>query len=236
MGLKENLWEILFPPRCAVCDGVMAEGGRICPECEKKVRRICEPVCKKCGKPLGDGRREYCADCTGKRHFFKQGKAVFVYGDGIRGSMYRFKYANRREYARFYADEAIKLYGGWIREKGIGAVVPVPMYARKERGRGYNQAAVFAAAVAARAGLPVERKMVLRVRNTTPQKELNDVERRANLKKAFQLAPNIVQYKKVLLADDIYTTGSTADAVAEVLLGAGVQEVYVLCISIGAGY
>ncbi len=67
-------------------------------------------------------------------------------------------------------------------------------------------------------------------------KELNDVERKINLKKAFQLVPNIVKYRKILIVDDIYTTGSTIDAVAEVLLQAGVDEIYFLCISIGEGF
>ena len=84
--------------------------------------------------------------------------------------------------------------------------------------------------------LPVEKRMVKRIRNTTPQKELNDVERKINLKKAFQLVPNIVKYRKILIVDDIYTTGSTIDAVAEVLLQAGVDEIYFLCISIGEGF
>ena len=78
--------------------------------------------------------------------------------------------------------------------------------------------------------------MVKRIRNTTPQKELNDVERKINLKKAFQLVPNIVKYRKILIVDDIYTTGSTIDAVAEVLLQAGGGEIYFLCISIGEGF
>lgn len=230
------MWGILFPPRCPVCDAVLHTGQRICADCRKEAVCVSEPVCKKCGKPMEDEQREYCADCLKRHHFFAQGKAVFVYGGGIRRSMYRFKYANKREYAEFYAQEAIRLHGEWLEKKGIEAVVPVPMYFWKERGRGYNQAAVFAGALARRLGLPLERHLVRRVRDTTPQKELNDMERKANLKKAFQLVPNIVQYKRVLLVDDIYTTGSTVDAVAQVLLGGGVQEVYVLCISIGEGY
>ena len=127
--------------------------------------------------------------------------------------MYRFKYSNKREYAGFYAKEAVRIYG------------PVPMYRWKEKGRGYNQAAVFALALGEKMNLPVEKRMVKRIRNTTPQKELNDVERKINLKKAFQLVPNIVKYRKILIVDDIYTTGSTIDAVAEVLLQAGVDEI-----------
>jgi ComF family protein len=236
MKIKEALASIVFPPRCPVCDEVIHVGKDTCDDCRKKVVCIGEPVCKKCGKPLENQRREYCSDCARKQHYFSQGKAVFVYQGEIRHSMYRFKYSNKREYAAYYAKEAARIYGGWIRRKQIEAIVPVPMYRWKEKGRGYNQAAVFAMALGERMNLPVEKRMVKRIRNTTPQKELNDVERKANLKKAFQLVPDIVKYKKILIVDDIYTTGSTIDAVAEVLLQAGVEEIYFLCISIGEGF
>ena len=236
MKIKEALASIVFPPRCPVCDEVIHVGKDTCDDCRKKVVCIGEPVCKKCGKPLENQRREYCSDCARKQHYFFQGKAVFVYQGEIRQSMYRFKYNNKREYASYYAKEAARIYGGWIRRKQIEAIVPVPMYRWKEKGRGYNQATVFAAALGERMRLPVEKRMVKRIRNTTPQKELNDVERKANLKKAFQLVPDIVKYKKILIVDDIYTTGSTIDAVAEVLLQAGVDEIYFLCISIGEGF
>ena len=217
-------------------DEVIYVGKDTCEDCRKKVICIGEPSCKKCGKPLEDQRREYCTDCMRKKHYFSQGKAVFVYQGEIRQSMYRFKYSNKREYADFYAKEAVRIYGDWIRRKQIEAIVPVPMYRLKEKGRGYNQAAVFARTLGEKMNLPVEKRMVKRIRNTTPQKELNDVERKINLKKAFQLVPNIVKYRKILIVDDIYTTGSTIDAVAEVLLQAGVDEIYFLCISIGEGF
>ena len=127
----------------------------------------------------------------------------------------------------FSQGKAVFVYQGEIRQS---------MYRLKEKGRGYNQAAVFARTLGEKMNLPVEKRMVKRIRNTTPQKELNDVERKINLKKAFQLVPNIVKYKKILIVDDIYTTGSTIDAVAEVLLHAGVDEIYFLCISIGEGF
>mgnify|MGYP000172893683 CR=1 FL=1 len=170
-----------------------------------------------------------------EKTLFSQGKAVFVYQGEIRQSMYRFKYSNKREYADFYAKEAVRIYGDWIRRKQIEAIVPFPC-TFEGKGRGYNQAAVFARTLGEKMNLPVEKRMVKRIRNTTPQKELNDVERKINLKKAFQLVPNIVKYRKILIVDDIYTTGSTIDAVAEVLLQAGVDEIYFLCISIGEGF
>lgn len=233
---KRELLSVFFPPRCPVCDEVMLPGREICGDCGKKITRVREPVCKKCGKPLADEREEYCGDCRKKKHFYTQGKAVFVFEGAIRGSMYRFKYGGRQEYASFYAGAAAEQYGDWLKRNGVEAVVPIPMYSRKKRRRGYNQAEVFAKALGRELHMPVDCGMVRRIRNTVPQKELNGEERVRNVKNAFQFAANIVKYKKIVLVDDIYTTGSTMDAVAETLLAADVREVYYICISIGEGY
>lgn len=228
--------DFFYPPRCPVCDELSDTGGMLCRECTGRVQTVKEPVCKRCGKPLANERLEYCTDCGKRKHAYRQGKAVFVYQGGIRSSMYRFKYAGRREYAAYYAKEAAKLYGDWVKRNQIDVIVPIPMYSRKRRQRGYNQAEVFARALGRELGLPVDTKVVRRVRNTVPQKELNDRERVRNLKNAFQLASDIVKYKCILLVDDIYTTGSTMDEVAEVLLNGGAQCIYYICISIGAGF
>ncbi len=197
---------------------------------------IGEPVCKKCGKPIARAQEEYCADCRRKTHPFRQGKAVFAYRKEMKVSMYRFKYANRREYADFYAKEAGRQYEKWISRHEIEAIVPIPMYRGKKRLRGYNQAEVFAKKLGKELRLPVEGRLIERIRNTTPQKELNDRQRKDNLKGAFQLRTNIVKYKKLLLVDDIYTTGSTMDAVAGALIDGGAEQIYFLCICVGEGF
>lgn len=248
MGGKKENWKriiyeaaqeaagLIYPLRCPVCDGLPEPGRKLCTACEEKIKRAAEPVCKRCGKPLEDERREYCSDCMRKKHYFLQGKAVFLYEGEIRRSMYRFKYVGRREYAFFYAREATVLYADWIKRKRIEVIVPIPMYPGKKRRRGYNQAEVFAKALGYETGLPVDAGIVKRIKNTVPQKELDDKERRSNLKNAFQLQQDIVKYNQILLVDDIYTTGSTMDAVAEVLCAAGAENIYFICISIGAGY
>jgi ComF family protein len=227
---------ILFPPRCPFCDEVLYPGQKICKACEGKIRLAEEPVCARCGKPLQNERREYCSDCSKRRHFYTQGKAVYYYEGVVKQSLYRFKYHNRREYAHYYAQSAVQLHGDWIARKGIEAIIPVPMYEPKRRRRGYNQAEVFARALGSELGLSVDTKLIRRVKNTIPQKELNDRERQANLKNAFQLEADIVEYSQILLVDDIYTTGSTIDAVAEVLHTAGIQNIYYICVGIGVGY
>lgn len=228
--------ELIFPRRCPFCDEVVAFGEYICPECEKKISPITEPVCRKCGKPIDNERMEYCYDCSRKKHAYHTGKAVFVYQGAVKESLYRFKYANRREYAAFYGQQAVMHYGTWIRQCGIEVLVPVPVHKQRRRQRGYNQAELFAREIGRRMNLPVRTDLLIRSINTRPQKELDDVQRKKNLKKAFTITQSIVQLKKILLIDDIYTTGSTADAVAELLKCAGAETVYVLCVSIGRGF
>lgn len=233
--LRECL-NYIYPPRCPICDVILDPGKEICVSCETEAVLISEPSCKKCGKPLEYDTYEYCPDCNKKRHLFRQGKAVFLYKAGIKKSMYRFKYSNRREYAVFYARQTVAIYEQWIRRNRVEAIIPIPMYDKKKRRRGYNQAEVFARALGSELGIPVDCKIVKRIRETTPQKELNDKQRQNNLKKAFQLTENIVKYKEILLVDDIYTTGSTMDAVAETLLAGGACNIYYICISIGKGF
>lgn len=234
-AFAEELCAFVVPLHCPVCDEILLPGTLICDSCRSGIERAGEPVCKRCGKPLGDERVEYCRDCSRKKHLFVQGKAVFVYKGEIRQSMYRFKYANRREYALFYAREAAEQYREWVARRRIEGIIPVPMHRRKERQRGYNQAEVFARALGRELGLPTA-SPVKRIRNTVPLKTLNERERRHNLKNAFHLEPDIVKWNQILLVDDIYTTGSTMDAVAEVLLSAGIKNIYYICISIGTGF
>ena len=230
---KEGLLAIFFPRCCPVCDEVIPYGWQICKDCERKISFIEEPVCKKCGKQLGNERQEYCGDCIRKKHCFLQGKAIFSYRKEMKRSIYRFKYANKREYADYFAKVAVWKYGDWIRRREIEAIVPIPMFRRKKRHRGYNQAEIFAKALSRELDMPVESRLVYRVKNTVPQKELNNRQRKDNLKGAFQVRTNIVKYRKILLVDDIYTTGATMDAVGEVLKTAGIEEIYFLCICIG---
>ena len=228
----------LYPNRCPVCDRVLfcaeeSGGGLVCPECDKKLQRIRQPFCLRCGRKLKDAGEEYCLPCKKHAHGFVQGRGVWVYGGAVRPMLYRYKYSNRRDYTSFFAEAALQLHREWIMRIGIEVLVPVPLHWSRKRRRGYNQAELFAGALSERTGIPMDASLVQRVRRTAPQKKLSGPERKNNLKNAFKISKNVVQYKKVLLIDDIYTTGSTMDAVASVLRRAGVGGVYFLCISIG---
>lgn len=232
---EKVLLDLLYPLRCPICDNVAETGVPICLECRKKVGKIKEPVCKKCGKPLENQRVEYCFDCERKVHSFIQGKALWIYEKEVKASLYRFKYQNKREYAVAYAEETAKQYENWIRKRQIEVIVPIPLHRNRQKQRGYNQAEVFAEELGKILAIPVRTDLLIRVRDTKPQKELNHLERKNNLKKAFKISENIVQLNHILIVDDIYTTGSTIDAAASVLREAGASEVYFCCISIGRG-
>ncbi|MBQ3798078.1 MAG: ComF family protein [Butyrivibrio sp.] len=243
-NIAETSLSIIYPRHCPVCDGLVKtieikDGklitGRLLHEaCNRKVKRISGNTCVKCGKLLGSGHEEdeYCYDCTRTRHFFDRGFSVFEYRS-ISGSIYRFKYMGRQEYATFYGREIKKKYGDKLRKLGIEAIIPVPMYKNKEVIRGYNQAAVLAESISKLINIPVYRDVVVRTRNTKAMKELDARGRRNNLKKAFNIARNDVKFKCILIIDDIYTTGSTIDEIAHEFRIAGVKKIYCLSLAIG---
>lgn len=238
-----GLWDYIFPPRCPVCDKIVdidtVENRRFIHDgCEKTLIPVNEPACLHCGAPLEKEDKEYCLDCSRKtgQVSFKHGMALFVYKGDVKRTMYRFKYYNKREYADFFAIEAANRCGKWIRKNKIQAIVSVPMYKRKQKKRGYNQAEAFGKKLSNIMGIPYIVDGVRRIVDTSPMKELDDVQRKNNLKNAFQCKKIIVQYDYILLVDDIYTTGSTADAVAGALIGAGVSNVFMLSICIGQGF
>lgn len=250
-----GILHLLYPKRCPICDGVLRprdgvvfQAGEelrrisaagyypVCRACRERITYVKEPACKQCGKPLEESRRELCGDCARKNHEFIQGKALWVYKGAVKESIYRLKYGNRREYAISYAQEMAIRYGSWIRRMQPEAIVPVPLHRKRLRQRGYNQAELIAKELGRLLEIPVRTDLLVRCVNTRPQKELNDKERKNNLKKAFKIREDGVQLECVLLVDDIYTTGSTMNGAAQALKEAEVPRIYGISVSIGRGY
>ncbi len=208
----------------------------MCETCMEKVVYVKEPRCKKCGKQIRYKEEEYCEDCKKRNFYYEQGKSIWVHKGPVTWSLYQFKYHNRRIFAEYYAKELWRLYGAKIIEWGIEEIIPVPLHRKRKRQRGYNQAELIAKKLAEFSGIPMEKRAVFRVRYTTRQKELDNRERKKNLKKAFKVSDKWKPASRVLLIDDIYTTGNTIDAVSEELKLAGVEKIWFLTISIGQGF
>lgn len=233
----ELIGDILFPKRCALCDGVLPAGEKYrCRKCTDAAIYIEGDYCMKCGKPVGEGE-EFCADCTGRQTSYESGRALFLYDSLMQKSIARFKYHGRCEYAQFYGEELYKKFGAWIQQLSPDALIPVPIHKKRYRKRGYNQAELVAGELGKRCGVPVVSDYLLRQKNTLPQKELSDRERFYNLSDAFCVR-SVTQelYKNlncVIIVDDIFTTGNTIEACSKILRVQGIEKIFFLCISIG---
>ena len=232
--IKSRLIDLLFPPRCALCDSIIPSGRLLCGGCANKIRPIGRETCLKCGKSLRGTNDIYCYDCSRKIHYFDRGFAIFEYSE-VKLSLYRFKYAGRAEYARFYAAYAYKVLGKTLKELKPDAFVPVPIHKKRMRKRGYNQAEVFARELSAIFNIPVANDFILRCKATVPLKNLNEEGRINNLKKAFIIGSNGVKLETIVIIDDIYTTGATIDAISRLCRQVGVKNIFFLTVAIGRG-
>ena len=193
-----------------------------------------EPRCKKCGKPIRQKEAEFCYDCEREDLCYEQGRSLWLHKMPVSSSIYAFKYKNRRVYGEVYGREMAKMFRKIIRLWEIDVIVPVPLHRKKQKKRGYNQAEILAKEIGFRVGIPVDTTLIKRKKNTVPQKEFTRKERKKNLKNAFEVTGK-VEGKRVLIIDDIYTTGSTIDSISILLKKAGAEKTYFLTISIGQG-
>ncbi|MCM1192300.1 MAG: ComF family protein [Butyrivibrio sp.] len=232
--LPEIVLQAVYPRRCPVCDDIVGRRGeKICLKCMDRLKLLTPPWCMRCGKKTEEGQ-EYCGDCREKAHLFERGRALYEY-DSAAEPIYRFKYGGRREYAEFFGEQLADYLGDYIRGLQPDGFVPIPLHRRRRAVRGYNQAELLADAVGRRMGIPVYSHLLVRTRNTTPQKKLNREERQNNLKRAFNIPKNDVKLKTILVFDDIYTTGATIDEAARALRAAGAERVYFVTLACGAG-
>lgn len=233
---KETILNILFPRRCPVCGEIVKPAGSlICPSCFRELSFVKSPVCKKCGKEIMDETMEFCEDCMAHRHAFEYGVALLNYDEVARTSMVQVKYHNKREYLDFYGAAIAARYEQTIRRMNVDAIVPIPIHRSRLRKRGFNQAEILAEIAGERLGIPVRPEILIRTKKTLPQKELSAAERLKNLSGAFDAGVVPLEIRRILLVDDIYTTGSTIEACSRVLRAAGVEEVYfaVICMTGG---
>lgn len=230
-----NIKKILFPSRCAICDSPLSWNiEHCCDLCKKNINYISDPYCCKCGKSLRQEEKEYCFDCSTKHHYFTKGRALYEY-HLVKDSIFRFKYQGRMEYAAFYAKEIVEQFALEIKKWNVDGIVPVPLHASKRTKRGYNQAELIAEEMGKILSIKVYNNFVQRCKKTKPQKDLDNLQRQKNLKKAFKIVGNDVKLNTIILIDDIYTTGATVDEIAKELKRINISNVYVISITIGKG-
>ena len=175
---------------------------------------------------------ELCESCKRHRFLFKRSIALVGYDDVAARSISRIKYTGAREFLDYYGREAVRRRGEELRRMQIDAIVPVPVHPSRKRKRGYNQATVLAEVMGAELGLPVYEAALYRRKKTAASKELNAAERLKNLMSAFYAGPIPQDLRRVLLVDDIFTTGATMESCTRTLLAAGVEEVYCFALAI----
>ena len=177
----------------------------------------------RCGRPVEDDR-EYCSACLSSFHIYDRGRGIFLYNDMWKRSLERFKFYGCREYGDFYSAIMAREAAEDIRVWDPDVIVPVPMYPKKQRRRGFNQSWYLAVRIAEKTGIPADSDAVRKIKNTAAQKKLDASARKINLSDAFWASCSF-EDARVLVVDDVYTTGSTIDAVASVLKKAGASYV-----------
>lgn len=233
MRVLAAVLDVLFPPRCPSC-GIRTRAVALCGACEAQIPTAGSPLCTICGLPFGDqGLDHLCAACTRRRPRFTLARARTMYGPGGRNPavelLHRLKYGRDLAMAPILAGllaDAMPVRGEYE------VVVPVPLHRARLRWRGFNQAVPLARAVAHRWRCPVDVLALARHRATPPQVGLPAAARRANVRDAFVLRrPAAVDRRRVLLIDDVMTTGATLDECSGVLLRAGARTVDALVLA-----
>ncbi|MHB9155362.1 MAG: ComF family protein [Endomicrobiales bacterium] len=223
-----------FPVTCAACGAVLPAGDwyRVCARCRGSLPLIAGLQCRKCGLPLPDGGA-HCHDCrkAPARHF-ESIRSCAEYRGAMKDLIHKFKFRNRDYLGRFLGSMLVELVEKQPYRDAIECVLPVPMHRVKRYLRGYNQAELLAEKVAEHLGRPLLRKVLVRKRYTTAQYRLSRAERSENLRDAFLVRDaGPVRGKKLLLIDDICTTGETIERCAAVLRRAGARKVYGLTLA-----
>ncbi|MDD4211367.1 MAG: ComF family protein [Clostridia bacterium] len=217
--------------KCIACSSELDKPNKycMCEDCFAKLPYNNGHICYKCGTNIV-GSGSYCLNCKDSQKDYEFARAPFIYGGVIQTLIYKLKYSRGKYLANylslFLVDEFIKT--DWQ----IDAVVPVPLYIKREKKRGFNQATLLSSQFESVLNIPVISNNLVRLKNTPTQTKLTKIERKNNLDKAFKvLDKKEFKGKNVLLIDDVFTTGATTDECSKVLKSVGVKNIYVLTLA-----
>jgi len=221
--------DLVLPPRCPGCREIVRDDGRFCETCWATLRFITAPQCACCGTPFDHdrGAGTQCGACLLKPPRFATARAVLAYEGAAQRVLLAFKHGDRQHLVRLMVPQLARAGAGVL---GDGALlVPVPLHRTRLWARGFNQAALLARALARRTATPLAVDALVRVRRTALSRGLGRRARAANVRSAFKVVrPEQVRGRRIVLVDDVLTTGATADACARTLLRAGAARVDVL--------
>ena len=219
-----------LPPRCPGCGSVVEADHSFCLACWGGMEFLGDPCCARCGRPfphdMGPGAE--CAACLAHPPPFDSARAVLAYGDVARTVALRFKYGRRIGLARLIARHMLRHLPDMGDDPPI--IVPVPLHRWRLWHRGFNQSALIATHLSRLSGLPVDRHALRRIRATQPLRGMGGRDRARAVKGAFALAQgHDLKGRRILLIDDVHTSGATAAACAKALRRGGAAEIRLLC-------
>ena len=238
MPWLEALLGLLYPGVCQICQRHRSEPaqGYVCDDCRQRVRFIQPPFCERCGLPYpGDLTGPFeCANCRAMELHFRSARAAAVAGGVVLEAIHRYKYQRQLWFEAFLAGLLIRQAAPELGREHWDWLVPVPLHPTKEREREFNQAWRLARRLGAAAGIPVQPRLLQRARPTRTQTRLSRAERAENMRAAFRVAPDLdLGGSRIVLVDDVFTTGATTSACARALREAGAGEVCVWTVARG---
>ena len=233
-----NFINLLLPPRCIKCGKILGSDNRLCAECFNKIRFISAPLCYCCGRPFLQETgvkfqtKQLCGACLKKKkHLFALERSAFIYDNESKDLILDLKFRDKTANAAALAD-MLYTAGTDIWQEKPDLIIPVPIHRLRLLKRRYNQSAVLSKYLACKTKIAADYESLIRSRNTIPQVELSGQARRTNLKQAFAVKyPQNIKDKKIVLIDDVTTTGSTLNECAKVLSKAGAAKIYALTLA-----
>jgi competence protein ComFC len=222
---------LLYPAACELCGVAISRDAYICGSCNDKAVRIVPPFCDKCSEPFAGAIAEEftCANCSHRKLDFDSAVSAYRSRGVVRVVILRFKYGRQLHLRHAIAPWLLAaMNDSRVCHRAFDFIVPVPLHPARQRERGFNQAELLAKILSAQTHVRVLPALE-RIRYTTTQTVFDRVERMENLRDAFRLRGNFdVRNSRVLLIDDVLTTGSTLSECARVLRDAGAQSVHAI--------
>jgi competence protein ComFC len=230
--------DLVYPRQCKLCGGSKRcdEFPFLCNDCFDSAKVIHPPCCQKCGLPFAGnaGEEARCANCSELGFEFDRAVSMFHFKGVVREAIHRFKYSHEEYWSKALIKWTLTAADGCLKPGEFDLVIPVPLYPVKFRERGFNQSGVLAEAIAKQWGAKYDSKALVRTRETETQVHLDRRERLENLKGAFGVRRGAsLANLRVLLVDDVLTTGSTASECAAALREAGATSILVFTLARG---